>query len=74
MWHETLATNETISYISIRGSEEEIAETKRVLYPRYGIQLGGEIGGVVDGGAVFQIVGAGAGHLAAMHKNHQARR
>ena len=71
MWHETLATDEVMTYVSIRGSKREIDETRRVLYARYGITLGGELGRVLpDGGTAFEVLGAGTGHLLA---NHEAK-
>lgn len=68
MWHETKATNETLSYVALRGTRQEQTETKRLLYARYGMELGGEIGalqqtnGIVIGN-VYQVIGAVGGHV-----------
>lgn len=68
MWHETIATGDVLTYVALRGDEEEIAENRRVLYVRYGITLGGEAGRLLpDGSLAFQVVGAGMGHLRSAH-------
>ena len=70
MWHETLATDEVLHYIAIRGNPAEKETVRRELYARYGISLGGELGRVLPNGTeVFQITGALAGHTSAMIQN-----
>jgi len=39
LWHETLATEEVINYVSIRGSTEQIEKVRHDLYSRYGLKL-----------------------------------
>lgn len=68
MWHETKATNETLTYVALRGTRHEQNETKKLLYARYGMELGGEIGGLQQAnglviGNVYQVIGAVGGHI-----------
>ena len=74
MWHETRATEDVITYIAIRGTRGEQEETKKILYARYGMVLGGDIGSFQNGsglaiGSVYQIVGAVSGHALAAYEN-----
>ncbi len=70
MWHETLATGEVLDYVSIRGSKDEQEDVKRQLYARYGMELGGAVGGALpDGSFLFPIVGAAGGHAVASVEN-----
>lgn len=75
MWHETLATREVLSYVALRGTPEEQQETRRLLYARYGMELGGEVGSLLGAGGVqlgnvYQVVGAVGGHAAATIVNN----
>jgi hypothetical protein len=75
MYHETIATNEVINYVSIRGSSEEIEKVRHDLYARYGIETAGEIGRVLpDGTGLFQVIGAVGGHGVASHENANSHR
>mgnify|MGYP000191606645 CR=1 FL=1 len=59
-----------INYIAIRGDADEVARTKKLLYARYGVEAGGDLGRVLaDGSIVFEVVGAGIGHLKADLEN-----
>ncbi|MFO0819722.1 MAG: hypothetical protein U1A77_17370 [Pirellulales bacterium] len=74
MWHETLATQEVLQYVAIRGEPDEIASTRRILYARYGMELGGELDSVVSPsgvriGGLYQVIGAVGGHVAAGVEN-----
>ena len=70
MWHETLATNEVITYIRVYGTKSQLREFRRDLYARYGVQLGNELETVLpDGSIVLQLAGAIAGHMAATCRN-----
>ncbi len=72
MWHETIATDEVLTYVSIRGSSEQTQAIRDDLYARYGVSLGGEMGRLLpDGSLVFQVVGAVAGHATAAIENRQ---
>lgn len=76
MWHETLATNETLQYVAIHGTREEQQRTRQLLYARYAMTLGGEIAGIstpsgVAIGNVFQVVGAVGGHATVLIENRR---
>lgn len=63
MMHETLANREALSYAEEFGSEAEIEETRRILYPDYGSSWGGQIASFVPFGAPFgRLAGASVGH------------
>jgi len=71
LWHETIATNEVKHYATIHASPAELREIRHILYARYGIQLGGEVVSVLpDGGSVYTVIGAVAGHSVAAFENH----
>jgi len=75
LWHETLATDEVIQYVSIHGSSEQIEKVRHDLYARYGIETTGAIGQFLpDGTGLFQVVGAIGGHAVAAQQNAQQRR
>ena len=40
LWHETIASQDVMSYVADRGDREEIAETIEILYPAYGTYAG----------------------------------
>ncbi len=66
IWHESLATEEVLDYVSTHGSKDEQEQVRRQLYARYGMELGGAVGGVMpDGSSLFPVVGAAGGHVAA---------
>lgn len=74
MWHETLATDDVIHYVAIRGTKEEQQAVRHQLYARYGMILGGEVGGVTSAGVdVFTVVGAVAGHTTAAFEHSLER-
>jgi len=80
MWHETLATQETLRYTSAEGSRDEPAKVRRLLYARYGMELGGAVGnalsspGVGVGVSLFPGAGAVAGHTVANVKERSNSR
>ncbi|MEM9643727.1 MAG: hypothetical protein AAF989_01940 [Planctomycetota bacterium] len=66
MWHETIATDEVLTYVAIRGTQEQRRKVRRDLFARYGMQLGGEVSSVLpDGSCVYKLIGAIGGHAAA---------
>lgn len=75
MWHETRATNEVQSYVALRGTRKQQEQSRQNLYARYGISLGNELSRVLpDGGGVFRVIGAVAGHTsAAIERNYAIR-
>lgn len=75
LWHETLATKEVSNYVAVHGSADEMERVRHDLYARYGLETAGAVSPVItDGGGLFTLVGAGAGHLAAAHQNHADHR
>ncbi len=75
MWHETLATDEVLNYVSIHGNSEQIQKVRHDLYARYGIETAGAVGQVLpDGTGLFQIVGAVSGHTTAALENRGSNR
>jgi len=63
MWHETNAKNEVLEYVKSSGTEQQQAETYRILYPNYGGNWGGQVASFLPYGNVFgRLVGAGVGH------------
>lgn len=76
LWHESLATDETMSYVTERSTAKDIAETRRLLYARYGMKAGGDIGGVgpsngLSIGSFAEVIGAVSGHAIAGIENHR---
>ncbi len=70
LWHETIATDEVIQYVSIHGSTEQIEDVRHDLYARYGLATAGELGLILPGGGVlYQAVGAVGGHTVAAVEN-----
>lgn len=66
VWHETLATDEVLHYIAVRGSIDQESKIRRDLYARYGMQLGSEVSAVLpDGSCLYTIAGAVSGHTLA---------
>ncbi len=74
LWHETRATDDVVRYVSVYGTPEEIAKTRKLLYARYGAEVGGELGDIVSGAGNLEWIGAGAGHLTAYQRNLKLRR
>ena len=75
LWHETLATREVITYISIHGSSEEIEKVRHDLYTRYGIETAAAVGQVASvGSGLFTVVGAVGGHAVAAGQNYSSNR
>jgi hypothetical protein len=71
LWHETLATQEVLHYVSIQGSSEEIEKVRHDLYARYGIETAGAVSRVLpDGTGLFSVIGAAGGHLTARIENN----
>lgn len=65
MYHESLATTEVIDY-TLAKQTFHAPEVRRILYARYGMEMGGEIGRFIPGsGTVFEVAGAIGGHSAA---------
>ena len=66
LWHESIATDDVIDYVSIRGTPEQQEQIRRDLYARFGIVVGGELAGVLpDGSGLYVVVGSLMGHAVA---------
>lgn len=44
LWHETLATEDTFSYLETQGDPQMLAEADRILYPAYSTYVGSSLG------------------------------
>ncbi|MDG2381888.1 MAG: hypothetical protein P8N76_09445 [Pirellulaceae bacterium] len=63
--HETHATQDALNYLAMDGDPDSLSEATRVLYPRYGASVGGDMGGLLsEGDAALTIAGAVVGHIA----------
>ncbi|MEZ6106908.1 MAG: hypothetical protein R3B96_12500 [Pirellulaceae bacterium] len=74
--HESLATEDAMWYVQTHGSSDSLQATRRLLYARYGMEAGGNLGGMfsVQGnqlGGVGQVIGAAGGHIAAGIQNQR---
>jgi hypothetical protein len=63
MWHETIATNDVLSYLQQRESVEELQAGYKILHPNYGVQAAGAARYVIGVGPFIQIGGAIVGHI-----------
>ena len=74
MYHETLATREVIDYTLSKGTFHA-PEVRHILYARYGMEVGGEVGRFIPGSStVFEVAGAIGGHSAAGLESDNIRR
>lgn len=74
MYHESLATREVIDYTLSKGTFRA-PEVRRILYARYGMEMGGEVGRFIPGsGTFFEVAGAIGGHSAAGLQSENVRR
>lgn len=72
LWHETLATDEVLNYVSIHGSSEHVQKVRHDLYARFGIETAGVASQILpDGTGLFLIVGAVSGHAIAALEGRQ---
>ena len=70
-WHESIATDDVIDYIAIRGTLQQQQETRRDLCARFGVAVGGDLAGVLpDGSCLYNVMGAVTGHTIATIENH----
>ena len=74
--HESLATEDAMWYVQTHGSSDSLQATRRLLYARYGMEAGGNLGGMfsVEGnqlGGDGQVIGAAGGHIAAGIQNQR---
>lgn len=74
MYHETIAAKDVIDYTMSKGTFHA-PEVRHILYSRYGMEAGGEIGRFIPGsGTVFEVAGAIGGHSAAGLQSDNVRR
>ena len=70
MWHESLAKGEVLTYVTLQGDQQQMEEARRILYVRYGLQIGGNVARVFpDRSLAFQVIGAATGHWYASQEN-----
>ncbi|MCP4190841.1 MAG: hypothetical protein GY768_09455 [Planctomycetaceae bacterium] len=70
--HETYATQDALNYLAMDDDPDSRSEATRVLYPRYGSSVGGNIGGMwSEGDAALTIAGAVVGHIAGRRSANQ---
>lgn len=62
IWHQSLATNDALSYYAATGSPEKQQAAWEVLAPQYGADVGSMIGASIAGVPISVIGGALAGH------------
>lgn len=60
LWHESLANKDVLQYVGESGSQSDIGEAKRILYPDFGGSIGAQLFGFLPYGSV---VGRAAGAL-----------
>ncbi len=63
MWHETIATNDVLSYLQQQESLSELQAGYKILHPYYGSQVGGAAQNLIGVGPLFQVAGAVVGHV-----------
>lgn len=63
MWHETIATNDVLSYLQQQESVSELQAGYKILHPYYGSQVGGAAQNLIGVGPLFQVAGAVVGHV-----------
>lgn len=75
MWHETLATGEVLHYVSVNGSADDQRKVRRLMYARYGMELGGVVSAALpDGSSLYPVVGAIGGHAVASGESQREQR
>lgn len=63
MWHETIATNDVLSYLQQQESTSELQAGYKILHPYYGAHVGGAAQNLIGVGPIFQVAGAVVGHV-----------
>ncbi len=70
LWHETIATQDTLAYLETTAGRQEYIEALEVLHPYYGSRVGGSIDRVIGVGPLAQIAGAVVGHATGRWQAH----
>jgi len=74
MIHETRATSEALVYIEQYGSDQERAESRRILAPDYGSSWGGQLASFLPFGTPLgRLAGAAVGHATNKFRNAGSR-
>lgn len=63
MWHETIATNDVLTYLQQQEDLVGLQAGYKILHPYYGAQAGGAARNLVGVGPLFQVGGAVVGHI-----------
>ena len=71
LWHETVNTQDALAYLQATGNSQQQAEGIEILYPYYGLQMGGAVASVVGAGILFPVGGAIVGHISGQTQAHR---
>ena len=63
LWHETIATNDVLTYLQDQDDLAELQAGYKILHPYYGAQAGGAARNLVGVGPLLQVGGAVVGHV-----------
>ncbi|MEM6778121.1 MAG: hypothetical protein AAF670_10735 [Planctomycetota bacterium] len=75
LWHETIATQDTLAYLHHTGNRSGLEEANRILYPAYGTYVGSTIGNYFPAAGAPIYAGAlVAGHLNGRALNRRLRK
>ena len=68
VWRETISTSDTLEYLASYGSTHDHKEGLAILYPNYGVAVGGSFGSLIGATLAFELGGAVVGHISGQHK------
>ena len=72
LWHERNNKQDVFAHLESYGTPEQQKEARRILYPQFGMEVGGEIGSIIPPAqTAVQLTGAVVGHA---FGRHQAKR
>lgn len=72
LWHETIATDDSLRYYAVAGTPDDQKEGRRILYPHYGMCVGGSVDTIIGFGPLFELAGAVAGHTANRYQTNES--
>jgi hypothetical protein len=74
LWHETVASQDALSFVADRGDPEEIAKAIEILYPAYGTYVGSAVGSIFPYGVPTYYGTVIASHINARRLAKRVRR